>query len=120
VLDPIGIAGGIRRPLHRRAALLRRRSAQKCRHAKDIEGPQHQLHQGDGHTVAGEACESDPLPFVGADAHGNDVGRGPDQGGIAPMVAPNIMAMKTGTVAAGQSVKPAAKATSGTASAATR
>lgn len=40
-----GIAGGIRGPRHRRAALLRHRSAQKRRHAKNIEGPQHQLHR---------------------------------------------------------------------------
>ena len=39
---------------------------------------------------------------------------------LPPSVAPNIMAMNTGSVAAGQSVKPAASAISGTASAATR
>jgi hypothetical protein len=39
---------------------------------------------------------------------------------LPPRVAPNIMAMKTGKVVPGQSVKPAASATSGTASTAPR
>ena len=94
--------------------------AYQGRHGQDVECTHGQLHQGDGQPIADEAHEGHALPLGRADAHGHDIGRGPDQGGVAPRVAPNIMAMNTGSVAVGQSVKPAARATSRNASAATR
>ena len=90
------------------------------RDGQDVECPHGQLHQGDGQPVADEAHEGHALPSVAQMPTATMLAEAPTRVALPPRVAPNIMAMNTGSVAVGQSVKPAARATSGTASAATR
>jgi hypothetical protein len=63
--------------------------------------------------------EGHAFALGGADADAHDMSQAPIIVALPPRVAPNIMAMKTGAVFPGQLVKPAASATSGTASALT-